>query len=310
MSATHVFESGFRNLESHLLENLIRAHLERALEDLDQRSPPQPFSSSNSRDLLIEMGDYFSRTAVMWGYLTDNLLNAPNLAQAAIKAHERSRTDSGMSDLSEIAQIDLDTTRLRYAHSLEFRTSCLSYKHSPSRVLICHGSHHSKIRDLGLEFSRQVQATWRPQSPLANVPPGIPVPSISPYCETKSPMSSKSLSMVRDGERRAVKARKLLPDRNSQAHVNVAQKSPDSDDSEDDMFPHINMEALRQRGKGSYSCPKSYQCRKGGVDRDGNLVIFDRNSSFAYVVTAVPLENRALRGIASARRTPMSGIEA
>ncbi|ODA82234.1 hypothetical protein RJ55_00741 [Drechmeria coniospora] len=280
MSATHVFESGFRNLESHLLENLIRAHLERALEDLDQRSPPQPFSSSNSRDLLIEMGDYFSRTAVMWGYLTDNLLNAPNLAQAAIKAHERSRTDSGMSDLSEIAQIDLDTTRLR------------------------------KIRDLGLEFSRQVQATWRPQSPLANVPPGIPVPSISPYCETKSPMSSKSLSMVRDGERRAVKARKLLPDRNSQAHVNVAQKSPDSDDSEDDMFPHINMEALRQRGKGSYSCPKSYQCRKGGVDRDGNLVIFDRNSSFAYVVTAVPLENRALRGIASARRTPMSGIEA
>ena len=58
-----------------------------------------------------------------------------------------------------------------------------------------------------------------------------------------------------------------------------------SDDSSDDeeQFQSIDMDALRQRGKGSYYCPKGKKCDKGGVDKDGNLVVFDRNSSFAYV---------------------------
>lgn len=49
------------------------------------------------------------------------------------------------------------------------------------------------------------------------------------------------------------------------------------------------MEALKQRGKGSYYCPMGHRCDKGGVDKDGKLVVFDRNSSFAYVTQPADL---------------------
>lgn len=59
----------------------------------------------------------------------------------------------------------------------------------------------------------------------------------------------------------------------------------DSDDySDENQFAGINMKALKQRGKGKYYCPRGHHCDKGGVDKQGNLVLFDRNSSFAYVV--------------------------
>lgn len=92
------------------------------------------------------------------------------------------------------------------------------------------------------------------------------------------------MTAASDGEHRAFKARKLLPDN---AHTVIEEEISESDDSDDDdeeQFARIDMEALRQRGKGAYYCPKGHRCDKGGVDKDGNLVLFDRNSSFAYVV--------------------------
>lgn len=55
----------------------------------------------------------------------------------------------------------------------------------------------------------------------------------------------------------------------------------DSDTDDEDLFASIDMDALKQRGKGMYRCPKGIKCDKGGVDKAGNLVLFDRNSSFA-----------------------------
>ena len=60
-----------------------------------------------------------------------------------------------------------------------------------------------------------------------------------------------------------------------------ASESDDSSD-EDEKFSNIDMDALRQRGKGSYFCPLGTKCDKGGVDKDGRPIRFDRNSSFAY----------------------------
>lgn len=57
----------------------------------------------------------------------------------------------------------------------------------------------------------------------------------------------------------------------------------ESDTGDEDLFAGINMDALKQRGKGSHICPKGTRCDKGGVDKDGNVIVFDRNSSFAYV---------------------------
>ncbi|POR34632.1 Uncharacterized protein TPAR_05172 [Tolypocladium paradoxum] len=249
-SAAHIFEPGVDALSSAFLDKLVREHIERAMEDLDMNSPPP--SAPSSGDLLNDMGDYFSRTAMMWAYLTENLLKGPHLEQAMLKAHERSRADSGMSDLSEVARIDMDIARLH------------------------------KIRDLSLEFSRKVQSAWRPQTPMMSSPPGMHTTSISPFCDAKlSSVSNKSMSVSSDGDSRALKVRKLLPDGHAQLQLDIGHRSDESDDSDDELFPEIDMEALRQRGKGNYSCPKTYQCKKGGVDKEGNLVIFDRNSSFA-----------------------------
>lgn len=122
---------------------------------------------------------------------------------------------------------------------------------------------------------------------MASSPPNMQAVSISPFVDTKLSLSSKSLSISSDAEARAFKARRLLPDTHAQMQASLGHRSDESADSSDDeLFLDIDMDALRQRGKGSYSCPKAYQCKKGGVDKDGNLVIFDRNSSFAYVAAA------------------------
>lgn len=154
-----------------------------------------------------------------------------------------------MSDLSNVARVDVDISRLR------------------------------KIRDMSLEFSHQVRSTWRPQTPMTTSPPGLLAASISPFCDAT--MSTKSMSVSSDGDQRSLKTRKLLPDGHLQLQADVGHRSDDSDDSDEDLFPDIDMEALRQRGKGNYSCPKAFHCTKGGVDKEGNLIIFDRNSSFA-----------------------------
>lgn len=67
--------------------------------------------------------------------------------------------------------------------------------------------------------------------------------------------------------------------------INADMSGSDCSSSDDDeQFQSIDMDALRQRGKGVYFCPKGVKCDKGGVDKDGNLVVFDRNSSFACVI--------------------------
>lgn len=38
--------------------------------------------------------------------------------------------------------------------------------------------------------------------------------------------------------------------------------------------------ALMARGKGKHTCPYDVNCDKGGVDDDGMLVVFTRNSAF------------------------------
>lgn len=44
----------------------------------------------------------------------------------------------------------------------------------------------------------------------------------------------------------------------------------------------VDASQLAQRGKGRHTCPHAFQCTKGGVNADGTLVIFERNSNFRY----------------------------
>lgn len=113
--------------------------------------------------------------------------------------------------------------------------------------------------------------------------------SISPFCDTKMSSVSEAMSLTSEAESSHFGSRKLLPDKSQMSHASLSGGDMSgSDDSSDDdeQFTSIDMEALRQRGKGIYLCPKGLKCDKGGVDKDGNLVVFDRNSSFAYVTSS------------------------
>jgi hypothetical protein len=108
---------------------------------------------------------------------------------------------------------------------------------------------------------------------------------MSPTSDIKPMSASRSLSLSgSEGDIKPFRSRKAIHDSDQMEDVSPKSNgsgSDDSDDEDDDeQFQQIDMNALRQRGKGAYYCPKGRQCDKGGVDKEGNLVRFDRNSSF------------------------------
>ncbi|KHO01707.1 uncharacterized protein MAM_00708 [Metarhizium album ARSEF 1941] len=174
-----------------------------------------------------------------------------------------------MSDLAELAKIDMGLTKLRYVPT--YTSSIAAYD-----LMILGPRTHRQISDLSVRFSHEVQGVWGQEVLQA---------SISHFCNNKVSTVSGAVSMAGGPESAHFTSRKLLPDKSRLSHGSIGGEGSGTEDSSDDdePFQSIDMEALRQRGKGVYLCPKGTKCDKGGVDKDGNLVVFDRNSSFAYV---------------------------
>jgi hypothetical protein len=51
---------------------------------------------------------------------------------------------------------------------------------------------------------------------------------------------------------------------------------------------HRWLESLESRGSGEYTCPFHAACTKGGVRRDGRMIVFTRNSDFRYIAPLDP----------------------
>ncbi|OAA70501.1 hypothetical protein ISF_02475 [Cordyceps fumosorosea ARSEF 2679] len=215
---------------------------------------PGPLLSEASATLLRELGDYFTRTAQMWSTMTHNLLQGPHIDQISRDVNVRSATETRLADLSTIAAVDVELGRLR------------------------------KIRDLTAKFSKDVQAVWRPEE-------SVPDPSSSSQAERggQFPLAATTLSSPSQDARFIPSSHTDGDSFNTLAGGMAEQMDlgkeddSDSDSGDEELFSSINMDALKQRGKGTYMCPKGTKCDKGGVDRDGKVIIFDRNSSFAYV---------------------------
>lgn len=113
-SASYVFDAGLRNIssKSESLHSIIQLQLDLISQEAEMNTPPP--SSSDSEDIVTELGEYFTRTAAMWAQLTQQLIKGPHITQAAVMACERSKSLSHMSDLGELAKIDVDLSRLRY----------------------------------------------------------------------------------------------------------------------------------------------------------------------------------------------------
>ncbi|KAK5995125.1 hypothetical protein PT974_03519 [Cladobotryum mycophilum] len=265
---TRLFESGLATPPvTPCLDALIRKHLEIAARDIVMNSshtPPSPPSeppSASNAGLVNEMGDYLIRTAMLWSQLTENLMQGSHIDLAALEILEQTRTTTHCADLTAVAAMDASLSRLR------------------------------KIRDLTAKFSRDVQAIWRPE-PYVKMESSPVMQTIESPC-LEVPSVPHSISVMGNADPRNQRLRRgppenILAARPQGREPSESEESGDDDDDDEEQFSRIDMEALRQRGKGTYYCPKGQRCDKGGVDKDGHLVLFDRNSSFAYVVDTPP----------------------
>lgn len=72
--------------------------------------------------------------------------------------------------------------------------------------------------------------------------------------------------------------------------ISASMDSPQRDPKFSSMAPEqppasaglVDANQLGQRGKGRHTCPHAFRCNKGGVNPDGTMVIFERNSDFRY----------------------------
>jgi hypothetical protein len=146
---------------------------------------------------------------------------------------------------------------------------------------------YSKIRDLAEKFSEEVQEVWRrkPESGMGisgstyQTASSFPIIKPEPPSWMQQPGRGNDVDVGFRGGQRNLLASQSTDDTASPG--GNASASEDSGGDEDEQFSKIDMDALKQRGKGSYHCPLGLRCDKGGVDKEGKLVIFDRNSSFA-----------------------------
>ncbi|CAJ0547904.1 Ff.00g046580.m01.CDS01 [Fusarium sp. VM40] len=262
--AALVFESGINtmpsnSMEPNSLDTLVRRQLEAASRELASRAKFTTVDSSpeQRQNIINDVGEYLAQTAQMWLSLTDRLVQGPHVTLAAEEAHEQSYNKTHMADLQPIATMDMNISKL------------------------------GKIRDLAERFSADVQEVWR-RTPEPGVVVSAPTyQTASSFHTIKSepvswPQPSFAGSDVDAGTRggqRTLLASQSTDDMQSPGGNGSA--SDDSGEDEDEQFSKIDMDALKQRGKGSYYCPLGHRCDKGGVDKEGKLVLFDRNSSFA-----------------------------
>lgn len=265
-SVVHVFESGINAAAPTTtnLETLVRRQLEIAAREVAGTPVPSTRSGSVSEDgipprtLVSDMGDYLTQAARVWSRLTANLVSGSHVEMAVVEAHEQSKNSNRVADLNGIVNMDI-----------EHRKLC-------------------KIRDLTEKFSRDIQEIWVPIPPAMS-PESVTQPqtAFTPVHDVKRNSLTRPSGLALEVDTKLNTSQKALPPPPS-SQLSPSQPSPpgnfsgsDDSDDEDEQFARIDMEALKQRGKGSYYCPLAHRCDKGGVDKDGNLVLFDRNSSFA-----------------------------
>ena len=116
-SVAQVFESSLLGSNMHL-ENMIRDQLEHAHQEVSLNLECQAdLDPGNPTRVLTELGDYLSRTAVLWSVLTHNLVSGQQLESViqnlGKELHENARTTANLSDLTATAALDVNVTRLR-----------------------------------------------------------------------------------------------------------------------------------------------------------------------------------------------------
>lgn len=247
--------SGPPEPNSNSLESVVRSQLAAASREIALLNPKSPNDVPGG--LIAGIGEYLAQTTQMWLSLTDKLVQGSHIDMAVEDVHLQSHNQHHAADMEDLVQMDLNIIQLR------------------------------KIRDLTEKFSCDVMETWYTDEN------NVKRQSISQESTTvnglRGPKRPRPIAgtagAASDVESRFHSGSKILPiaqlPPTGLASPGANASASDDSDDEDELFARIDMEALGIRGKGSHYCPLGYRCGKGGVDKDGSLVLFDRNSSFA-----------------------------
>ncbi|KAH7113372.1 hypothetical protein EDB81DRAFT_825388 [Dactylonectria macrodidyma] len=215
----------------------------REIQDISQPAPPTSAPSSLPNTVITDMGEFLTRVARALSSFTDLMVTGPHVEMAVTDAHEQSRRVNNVSD------VEVPKSR--------------------------------KIRDLTEKLSREVQDIWQ------TAPSALPPDSVTHFYDMKRtvlphpPAAATGKVDVKVHSSQKMLTISQMSPTSPPSPGNIAPMSDNSGQDEDEQFARIDMEALKQRGKGSYYCPRGHRCDKGGVDKDGHLVLFGRNSSFA-----------------------------
>jgi len=120
-------------------------------------------------------------------------------------------------------------------------------------------------------------------------------PSV-PMCESSYSMPAQQLSLSEPGSfetnsfasysGRGASENPVLGDdhlyQSSSASVGASDSGPSPANTADPLSRMPLLGELKNRGKGHYTCPRTYDCKKGGVQPNGELTVFERNSAFRY----------------------------
>jgi hypothetical protein len=136
LKATHLFTFGLPTSPITLsLENLILKYLEQASQSVQLATDGSPLSpwtcSASPQDaaaLLTEMGDYLTRTAMIWASLIENLIKGPHIDHVTLQILEHSRAKTRIADLSAATSLDVTLGRLRYVYLVPFLLCLLARK--------------------------------------------------------------------------------------------------------------------------------------------------------------------------------------
>lgn len=122
--------------------------------------------------------------------------------------------------------------------------------------------------------------TFNP-SPSTSVRHPISVTMPPPPLTTTASMSSSLISSVRMDQPSLV-ADTSLSQHDLSSPQNPLQLFPDAS-SQFENSVLASLESLKTRGKGAYTCPKGLDCDKGGVNDNGEMIVFKQNSAFRSV---------------------------
>ncbi|KAK4141812.1 uncharacterized protein C8A04DRAFT_30657 [Dichotomopilus funicola] len=267
-----LFEASARQYPE--LGDFVRREVENLLRSRDTANG---LSQGRSDCLFATSAAYISLVLSLLPRLADRLLKSPLIEDYIDSQVAEVDATTDFSDLTPITDL---TERERGLRLLVERLKRLVDEFSKRPII------PSQPGRLASEPSalhpRSISSPTFP--PLSTLIPSIPSPlddrppTTQPYLPQNMPVRP---SMSREGFNPLAKAAY-----GESIRVDTPRDGLESPDLVPEQPPIarelVDANQLAHRGKGRHTCPHAFRCTKGGVNADGTLVIFERNSHFRY----------------------------